>query len=87
MAGMPKPWVDTKFEVVGNHYRPGERNRDRKLKRWIFTGRTDFYGHPLWYRPPRLKRLGFFLFLCAVTAAAWVLLIAVLWSVQRLRSY
>lgn len=84
---MPKKWTDAKFEVVGNHYRPGERNRDPKLRRWLYTGRANFYGHPLWYRPPRLNRLQFFLFLCAVMAAGWVFLVAVLWGAHLLRLY
>lgn len=84
---MPKKWIDADFEVVGNHYRPGERNRDRKLRRWVFTGKVNFYGHPLWYRRPRLSRVGFFFFLCAVVAAAWTLLILGVWGVDHFRSH
>lgn len=71
---MRKKWTDAEFEVVGNDYRPGERHRDPKLKRWIFTGRYGPWGHPLWYRPPRLNRPMYFLatvaVICAVIAAA-----------------
>lgn len=73
--------IDTEFEVVGNHYRPGERHRDPKLRRWIFTGRNDPYGRPLWYRPPLLNRwafglallFGYFALQVAVAALDWLL--------------
>lgn len=84
---MGKDWTDAEFSVVGNHYRPGERNRDPKLKRWIYTGRVDRYGRPLWFRPPRLNRLGFAVFLLAVFAVGFPMLVLAIWSVQRLRSY
>lgn len=84
---MGKDWTDAKYDVIGNHYRVGERNRDPKLRRWIYTGRLDRFGHPLWYRPPRLNRFGFFLFVMLLFAAGWVLLGLAIWSVQWFRSY
>lgn len=71
-----KPWTDAEFEVIGNHYRPGERHRDPKLRRWIFTGRTGAWGTPLWYRPPRFTRLQLVLLAFAVVWAPFVLLLA-----------
>lgn len=67
---MKKPYTDVPYEVVGNHYRPGERHRDRKLRRWIYTGRQDAYGRPLWYRPPRLRRPALALALVGAILAA-----------------
>lgn len=84
---MGKDWTDAEFEVVGNHYRPGERNRDPKLKRWIFTGRVDAHGHPLWYRPPRLNRFWFAIALLLASPVVLAAIIGLVWSVQRLRSY
>jgi hypothetical protein len=71
-----KPWTDADFTVLGNHYRPGERHRDPKLKRWIYTGRSSAWGTPLWYRPPRFTRMQLVLIACIAVWAPLLLAVA-----------
>ncbi|RAK51190.1 hypothetical protein [Phenylobacterium soli] len=84
---MAKDWTDAEFEVVGNHYRPGERHRDPKHKRWIFTGREDLFGRPLWYKPPRFSKLALFAVLCAIYPGGAIVLWLVVWAAHKLASY
>jgi hypothetical protein len=74
MAPVKRDWTDAEFVVLDEHYRPGERHRDRKLRRWVFTGRRDAWGRPLWYRRPILNRWQY----GAALLCAFALLIAVL---------
>lgn len=62
---MAKRWTDAEYEVVSGPYRPGDKHRDRRQRRWIYTGHRDARGRPIWYRPPIFTRWGMAAVACA----------------------
>lgn len=76
---VPKPdIIDADFEIVSGPYRVGDPHPTKK--RWLWTGRYDEKGRPLWYRPPLFNRYQFAGVIFLGMIAFWVALFIVAWA-------